>query len=77
MSTPAIVWLVVALLTTTVVVAMVVGLVRHLLILFRSVSRFGREVAPITQELSDLAARAAERTRPPARGRPETPGTRR
>ncbi len=69
MSTPAVVWLVVALLTTTVVVAMVIGLVRHLIVLYRSIGRFGQEVGPVVQDLSDQAARGAERTRPQPGGR--------
>ncbi|MCI0637369.1 MAG: hypothetical protein L0206_26150 [Actinobacteria bacterium] len=77
MSTPAVVWLVVALLTTTVVAAMVVGLIRHLIVLFRSVSRFGREVSPLAQEIAERAERASARTRPPVDGRPESRGPRR
>jgi hypothetical protein len=76
-STPAVVWLVVALLTTTLVVAMVVGLVRHLIVLFRSVSRFGREVSPLAQEIAEQAERASSRTGPPGGGRPESRGPRR
>jgi hypothetical protein len=68
--------LVVALLTTAVVVAMAIGLIRHLLVLYRSVGRFGREVGPLAEEISEEAERASRRTTPSADGRPGAAGPR-
>jgi hypothetical protein len=57
----AVVWLVVALLSTAAVLAVLIGLVRHVLVLWRSLSRFQREVTPIAQEISAEGERAAAR----------------
>lgn len=69
MTTTAIVWLVVGLLTLAVVVAMLVALIRHVFVLGRAVRRFQEEVEPIAQEVSSLADAASDRSRrqaPPA-----------
>lgn len=52
MSTPAIVWLVVGLLGTAALIAMTVALVRHGLVLGRTVSRFQREASPEIEGMS-------------------------
>jgi hypothetical protein len=61
MSIPAIVWLVVALITTFAIAAVLIGLVRHVTILGRALGRFQREVAPLVQEISALGDETAAR----------------
>jgi hypothetical protein len=62
MSVPAIVWLVVALVTTFAVAAVLIGLVRHVIVLGRALGRFQREVSPLVQEISALGDEAAARS---------------
>ena len=61
MSAVAITWFVVGIVSTAAVVAVLIGLVRHALVLSRAIGRFQREVLPITQEISELGARASSR----------------
>lgn len=68
MTTTAIVWLVVGLLSLTVLVAMLVALVRHVFVLGRAIRRFQEEIEPIAQEVSALADAASDRSRRPGRG---------
>jgi hypothetical protein len=63
MSAVAIVWLVVALVSTAAVAAVLVGLVRHAFVLGRALQRFQREVAPLAEEIAALGDRASERSR--------------
>jgi hypothetical protein len=51
-SAPAIAWLTIGLVTTVAMVALLIALVRHALLLGRSVARFQEEVAPILEEMS-------------------------
>ena len=73
MTDPAIVWLVVGLLSLTAVLALLIGLVRHMLVLGRAAGRFRDEVGPLTSEISAEADRASvhaerlQRIRPPGR----------
>ena len=62
MSIPAIVWLEVAMITTVAIAAVLVGLVRHVKVLGRALSRFQREVGPLVQEISALGEEAAARS---------------
>jgi hypothetical protein len=62
MTVPAIVWLVVALLTTLAVTALLIGLVRHIIVLGRALGRFQREVSPVVQEISALGQQASARS---------------
>jgi hypothetical protein len=62
MSVPAIVWLVVAAVTAFAVAAVLIGLVRHVIVLGRALGRFQREVAPLVQEISALGDEAAARS---------------
>ena len=62
MSTVVIVWLIIALVTTAMVIAVLVALVRHLFVLGRAVGRFGDEVAPLARAISSEAAEASART---------------
>jgi hypothetical protein len=52
MSSVALVWLVVGLVSTAMVIAVLVGLIRHVLVLLRTVRRFGEEVSPIAQAIA-------------------------
>ncbi len=61
MTTPAIVWLVVGLVTATAVLAVLIALIRHLFVVGRAVSRFQQEVGPIA---ADIGTEAAARVHP-------------
>jgi hypothetical protein len=71
-TTPAIVWLIVGLVTTAAVLAVAIALVRHLFLLGRALARFQSEVGPIAAEIGTHAERASARSRRRAGGRPET-----
>jgi hypothetical protein len=58
----AVVWLVVGLVTTVAVIAVLIALVRHVLVLGRSLTRFQREVGPIAQEIGAQGERATTRS---------------
>jgi hypothetical protein len=62
MSSVFVVWFTVTLVSTLMVVAVLIGLVRHVLGLGRTLRRFQQEVAPIAQEISAEGDRAATRT---------------
>ena len=62
MSGPAIVWLIVGLITTVAVSAMLIALVRHVIVLARALGRFQHEVSPIAQDIASAADRAATRS---------------
>ena len=53
--------MIVTIVTTLVVTVMVIALVRHVLVLVRTVGRFQREAQPIVRALADESARASER----------------
>ncbi len=62
MSAPFIVWLSVGLVTTIAMIAVAIGLVRHVLVLGRSLRRFQEEVTAVSREItreSDQASRRA------------------
>jgi hypothetical protein len=63
MTTTALVWLVIGLVTLAAVLAVLIALIRHLFVLGRTVSRFQGEIAPLTQEIADLADAASDRSR--------------
>jgi UPF0716 family protein affecting phage T7 exclusion len=67
MTTPAIVWLVVGLVTTAAALAVLIALIRHLFVVGRALARFQSEVAPIAAEIGTQtparSQRAAERHR--------------
>jgi hypothetical protein len=70
MSTPAVVWMVVGLLTLTVTAAMAIALVRHLFVLGRAVGRLADEVGSLAREVGGEADRATRRIgRVPVAGR--------
>jgi hypothetical protein len=61
MSSVALVWLVVGLVSTAMVIAVLIGLIRHVLVLLRTVRRFGDEVSPIAQAIAQETQRASTR----------------
>jgi hypothetical protein len=61
-TTVVLVWLVVGLLSTAMVLAVVIALVRHVVLLGRAVSRFNDEVAPIAREIGQGTERASRRS---------------
>ncbi len=61
MSTPALVFTVIGLITMAAVVAVLIGLVRHAMILGRTLSHFQRDVGAIAQEITSEADRASSR----------------
>lgn len=75
MSTWLVVWLVVGLVTTAALVATAVWLVRHVILVGRSMGRLQEELGSITEEISRASAHASERAaslRMPSRGKRRT-----
>lgn len=72
MSTAAIVWMIVGLLTLAVTIAILIALIRHVLVLGRTVRRFGEEVGPVAREIGEQVDRASTHTQriPGGTGRP-------
>jgi hypothetical protein len=60
-STWLVVWLAVGLVTTVALAACAIWLVRHVLILGRTVGRVQEELSPISEKISRESARASER----------------
>jgi hypothetical protein len=63
MSSVAIVWLVVGLVTTVAVLAVLLALVWHVIVLMRALGRFQRETAAVTTEIAAQGDRASARGR--------------
>ncbi|HJU57976.1 MAG TPA: hypothetical protein VJ774_04505 [Actinomycetota bacterium] len=61
MTTPAIVWLVVGLVTTVAALAVLIALIRHLFVVGRAMARFQSDVGPIAAEIGEQAERASAR----------------
>ena len=61
MTTTALVWLVIGLLTVVAVLALLIALNRHVLVLGRAARRFQEEVTPIAEDISALSDRASKR----------------
>jgi hypothetical protein len=59
MTTTALVWLVVGLLSLVAVLAVLIALIRHLFVLGRAAGRFQDEVGPLTREIGELADNAS------------------
>jgi len=70
-TTTALVWLVVGLVSLTAVLAVLIALIRHLFVLGRAASRFQEEVSPLAREIGELADTASNRSR----GMPRRPGS--
>jgi hypothetical protein len=63
MTTTALVWLVVGLLSLVAVLAVLISLIRHVFVLGRAAGRFQDEVGPLTREIGELADDASGRSR--------------
>lgn len=63
MTTTALVWFVIGLLTIVAVLALLIPLVRHLMLLGRAARRFQEEVTPIAEDISAMSDRASNRPR--------------
>jgi hypothetical protein len=68
MTTTALIWLVIGLLTIVAVLALLIALIRHVLVLGRAARRFQEEVTPIAEDISALTDRASNRPRRLRRG---------
>lgn len=73
MSGPAIVWLIVGLITTVAVSALLIALVRHVIVLARALGRFQQEVSPIAQDIASAGERASTRSQRLSAERPLGP----
>jgi uncharacterized membrane protein (DUF106 family) len=62
-TTTALVWFVVGLLSMAAVLALLIALIRHLFVLGRATKRFQEEVTPLAEEISALSDRASNRSR--------------
>jgi len=60
-SAPFVVWLCVGLVTTVALLAVLIALVRHVVVLGRTVGRFQREIRPIADEIAEGGTRASSR----------------
>ena len=67
MTTTALVWLVVGLLSLVAVLAVLIALIRHVFVLGRAAGRFQDEVGPLTREIGELADSASDQSRHPPR----------
>lgn len=63
MTTTALVWLVVGLLSLVAVLAVLISLIRHVFVLGRAAGRFQDEVGPLTREIGELTDAASGRSR--------------
>ena len=61
MTTPAAVWIIVGLVSTLAVAVVLVGLVRHVFLLGRTLRRFQDEVQPIAEDIAAGRERASSR----------------
>jgi hypothetical protein len=60
-TTPAAVWIIVGVVSTLAIAVVLVGLVRHVLLLGRTLRRFQDEVQPIAEEIAAEGERASSR----------------
>jgi hypothetical protein len=68
MTTTALVWFLIGLLTIVAVLALLIPLIRHLMVLGRAARRFQEEVTPIAEDISASSDRASNRPKGPSRG---------
>lgn len=61
MTTPAAVWIIVGVVSTLAIAVVLVGLVRHVLLLGRTLRRFQEEVQPIAEDIAAEGERASSR----------------
>jgi hypothetical protein len=72
-SGPAIVWLIVGLLTSIAVSALLIALVRHVIVLARALGRFRQEVSPIARDIASAGEREGTRSKRVSAERPFGP----
>lgn len=70
MTTPASVWIIVGLVSILAIVIVLVGLVRHVFLLGRTLRRFQEEVQPIAEDITAEGERAASRAARLPTGKP-------
>ncbi|HEY3023588.1 MAG TPA: hypothetical protein VGK11_08140 [Actinomycetota bacterium] len=61
MTTPATVWIIVGVVSTLAIGVVLVGLVRHVFLLGRTLRRFQEEVQPIAEDIAAEGERASSR----------------
>jgi hypothetical protein len=61
-STPAVVWLTITLVSFVVIGALLAGLARHVMLLGRTLKRFQEEVTPLAEEIVSEGDRASGRS---------------
>ena len=61
MTAPAAVWIAIGLTTTVAIIAVLIALVRHALLLGRTLRRFQEEVQPIAEDIAAQGQRASSR----------------
>ena len=70
MTTPAAVWIIVGVVSTLAIAVVLVGLVRHVLLLGRTLRRFQEEVQPIAEDIAAEGDRASSRAARPPTAKP-------
>ena len=70
MTTPAAVWIIVGVVSTLAIALVLVGLVRHVLLLGRTLRRFQEEVQPIAEDIAAEGERASSRSAGLPTGKP-------
>ena len=70
MTTPAAVWIIVGVVSTLAIALVLVGLVRHVLLLGRTLRRFQEEVQPIAEDIAAEGGRASPRAAGLPTGKP-------
>jgi hypothetical protein len=69
-TTPAAVWIIVGVVSTLAIALVLVGLVRHVLLLGRTLRRFQEEVQPIAEDIAAEGERASSRAAGLPMGKP-------
>jgi hypothetical protein len=69
-TTPATVWIIVGVVSTLAIAVVLVGLVRHVLLLGRTLRRFQAEVQPIAEDIAAEGERASSRATGLPTGKP-------
>jgi len=72
-SAPATVWIIVGLVSTLAIAVVLVGLVRHVFLLGRTLRRFQEEVQPIAEDIAAQGERASSRAASLPRGEASGP----
>ncbi len=70
MTTPAAVWIIVGVVSTLAIAVVLVGLVRHVFLLGRTLRRFQDEVQPIAEDITAEGERASARAAHLQTGKP-------